>query len=71
VGYIKTGFSMCISLRLLPAYAGFLHGLLLDHENGGDMFFRNVGLPPNVTVLQPRRLYSSKHIQLTMHMRKL
>jgi hypothetical protein len=27
--------------------------LLIYAENGGDIFLRNVGIPPNYTVLQP------------------
>jgi hypothetical protein len=39
--------------------AGFLLGLLLDHEDWGATFLRNVcGRLLNDTALQPRRLYS-------------
>jgi hypothetical protein len=37
---------------LPPASAGFLLGLLFDPEDGGDMFFQNVGLYQNYTVLK-------------------
>jgi hypothetical protein len=30
-----------------------LLGLTFNHEDGGDMFLRNVGVPPNYTALQP------------------
>jgi hypothetical protein len=40
--------------------AGFLLGIFLDPEDGGDMFFRNVGrLSTDCTELYPRRQYSS------------
>jgi hypothetical protein len=35
-------------------HAGFLLGLLLEPEDEGEMFFRNVGLCPNYTALQHR-----------------
>jgi hypothetical protein len=38
--------------RWLPAYAGFLLGLLLDPEDRGDMFNRNVGLFLNKNITQ-------------------
>jgi hypothetical protein len=34
-------------LSILSAFAGFLLGLLFSPEDGGDMFFRNVGLALN------------------------
>jgi hypothetical protein len=44
---------------LLPAFVGFLLGLLFDPEDEGDMFLRNIGLSPYYTALQARRPYSS------------
>jgi hypothetical protein len=35
---------------LKPATAGFLLGLFFDHGDGNDMFLRNVGLSPGITV---------------------
>jgi hypothetical protein len=46
-----------LSLSLAPA--GFLLGLLFDIGDEGDKFFRNVGLSPNHTLLQPRREFCS------------
>jgi hypothetical protein len=40
--------------------AGFLLGLLLKPEDGGDMFLQNVRLSPSCMELQPTRLYSSQ-----------
>jgi hypothetical protein len=40
-------------LSFPPASAGFLLSLLFDTEDGGDMFFRNIGLSLNCTALQP------------------
>jgi hypothetical protein len=46
--------------HILPAASlVFLFGLLSDCEDGSDMFFRNSGLYPTYTVLQPTRPYSS------------
>jgi hypothetical protein len=42
-------------LMLPSASACFSLGLLVDPEDGGDIFLRNVGLSPNYTVLQPKR----------------
>jgi hypothetical protein len=36
-----------------------LLGLLLDPEEGGDMFPRNVRLSPKYKALKPKRRYSS------------
>jgi hypothetical protein len=47
------------NLRLPSASAGFLLGLLLDTENGADMFLQKFGLSPKYKALQPRRQYSS------------
>jgi hypothetical protein len=38
-------------------YACLLLGLLFDPEDRGVILLRNVRLPPNYTVLQPRRSY--------------
>jgi hypothetical protein len=38
-------------LSLTPASTGFLLGVLFDHDDGGDMFLRNVGLSLNYTAL--------------------
>jgi hypothetical protein len=40
--------------QLLPASAGFLLGLLINSEDGGNMFLRSTGLSPTgfVTVQQ-------------------
>jgi hypothetical protein len=67
----QAGFVIHISLRLSPASVGFLHGLLLHPEDGDNMFLRNLKLSPNSMTLQPRRLYTSKHIQSVMEIRKL
>jgi hypothetical protein len=48
------------SAKIPAASAGFLFGLLFNREDGGDTFLRNIGLPPNSTVLQARRQSSSK-----------
>jgi hypothetical protein len=40
----------------IPAEAG----LLFNYEDGSGMFFQNTGYSTNYTVLQHRRLYSSK-----------
>jgi hypothetical protein len=43
---------MYVELSLPSAPSGFLLGFLFEPEDGGDMFLRNVGLPPNTqTVL--------------------
>jgi hypothetical protein len=42
---------LCSQVRAEPA--GFLLGLIFKPEDGGDMFFRNVGLSPNYTAFQP------------------
>jgi hypothetical protein len=44
---------------LLLTSAGFLHGLLLNSDDGGNMFLWNVRLFQSYTILQLRRLYSS------------
>jgi hypothetical protein len=36
-----------------PISPGFLILSLFNPEDGGDIFFRNVGLSPNYTALQP------------------
>jgi hypothetical protein len=37
------GFEVVISRSCYLLHAGFLFGLFFDPEDGGDMFFRNVG----------------------------
>jgi hypothetical protein len=49
---------MTTSLRLPSSSAGFLLGLLIDHEDGDSVFHRNVGRFPNYPE-QPRGPYSS------------
>jgi hypothetical protein len=45
---------------LMLVHAGFLLGLFFDHEDGGAMFVRNVGLfSTDYTALYPRRENSS------------
>jgi hypothetical protein len=41
---------------LLHISADFLLGLLFDPENGGNLYFPNVGLSPNYKVLLPKKL---------------
>jgi hypothetical protein len=53
-------------LTLLSTSAGFLHGLLLDHEGGRDLFFRNIGLSPH-TALKPKSQHSSAQIFLNFN----
>jgi hypothetical protein len=48
-----------VELRLTPASAFILLGLILVPEYRGDMLFRNVGIPHNYTILQSRRPYCS------------
>jgi hypothetical protein len=43
---------MKISVRIY-----FMVALFFYPEDGGDMFFRNVGISPIYTVLQPRRIH--------------
>jgi hypothetical protein len=43
--------------KLPPGSAGYLPGLLVDLKDKGDMFLRNVRLPLNYMVVQPRRPY--------------
>jgi hypothetical protein len=50
---------------LTSASSVFLLGLLFCPEDGGDMFFRNVGFCQNCTVLQPRRCCSSQSVSLS------
>jgi hypothetical protein len=47
------------SSKKLASIFGLLLGLLFDHEDGSDIFLRNVGLFPKYTALQRRKLYSS------------
>jgi hypothetical protein len=42
-----------------------LLGLFFDLEDGGDMFLRNVGLSPNYTALQARRMFLDSKIKYT------
>jgi hypothetical protein len=59
-------------LGLSPASADFSLGLLLDREDGGDMFLRNVGLFPNYMSLYPpkhRALHRRLHESLTPNKR--
>jgi hypothetical protein len=49
---------------LPPAYVNFLLHLLLDLENGSDMFLRNAGLSAKYKELQPRRPYPSIKLNL-------
>jgi hypothetical protein len=46
------------NLRLSPTCTGVLLDLLLDCEDGEDIFLRNVGLFPKYAHLKSRRLYS-------------
>jgi hypothetical protein len=48
-------------LSLLPTFSGFLLDLLFDHEDGGDLFFRNIGLSPYMA-LKPTSPHSSDQI---------
>jgi hypothetical protein len=32
-----------LTVEMSPVFAVFFFGLLFHHENGGDMFFRNIG----------------------------
>jgi hypothetical protein len=41
--------------------AAFLLGILFDHEDGGDLFFRNIWLPPYMA-LKPTSPHSSTQI---------
>jgi hypothetical protein len=41
-----------------PASTRSLLGLFFYHEDGGDVFLRNIALPPNYMTLQSRRPYS-------------
>lgn len=44
------------NLRLIPAPCWFLHVLFFDHEDGDDIFIRNiVQIVTNYTALYPRR----------------
>jgi hypothetical protein len=36
---------------------GFLRGLLFDREDGGRIFFRNVGFPLNCTIFQHETVF--------------
>jgi hypothetical protein len=45
---------------LPPDSAGFLLGLLFNHEVGGEMFLRNVWLSPNYMALQSSSSYYSR-----------
>jgi hypothetical protein len=38
---LSSGIQRHVACSLL--YAGFLLGLIFDHEDGGDIFLRNVG----------------------------
>jgi hypothetical protein len=52
--YSLMGYNACVVwFCFLPARSGFLF-LPFDHEDGGDMFLRNVGLSRNYTLVQPR-----------------
>jgi hypothetical protein len=36
--------SLCLQGSLATLHAGFFLGVFFDHEDGGDIFLRNVGL---------------------------
>jgi hypothetical protein len=44
---------------LLPASAGFLHGLILYPKDRGDMFLPYIGLSRHYVTSQPGKPYSS------------
>jgi hypothetical protein len=41
--------------KLAICFAGFMADLLFDPDDGGSMFLKNVGLPPDYMILEPRR----------------
>jgi hypothetical protein len=43
VSYIIRNFGKLIALLVACFGDGFMFGLFFDREDGGDMFFRNVG----------------------------
>lgn len=46
----------------MPASTGFLRGLLSIFEDGSYVFLQNVWLSLKYTVLQPRKLHSTRHL---------
>jgi hypothetical protein len=46
-------------LKLQPVSDGSLLGIFFGPQDGGDMFLQYIGLSPNYTALQPRKLYTS------------
>jgi hypothetical protein len=53
-------------LRMLPASAGFLLGLLFSYEDGGNMLLQTVGLFLNYTLLNP-----DDHILYSHHLENM
>jgi hypothetical protein len=51
----QTFRSSLLKDSLWPVSAGFLLGLLLGAEDGGNIFLRNFGMSANYTTLQLRR----------------
>jgi hypothetical protein len=55
--HVTSNFSVEGWVSLLPAFAGFLLGLLFNPEDGGNIFILQiVRLSANYAVLQPRQL---------------
>lgn len=54
-------------LSHLPDSAGFLLGLLLDSEDGGDMLLRNIRLAPDYAVLTQKTIFSIVPAVRTSH----
>jgi hypothetical protein len=52
-----------IQQKKLALSAGFFLGLLLDPEEGGDMFLLDDWHSPNITVLEPRRESLHSHLR--------
>jgi hypothetical protein len=53
-------FTHAVSIGKLTLFlGGFMLGLLLDPEHGGNVFLRNVEYSPQYMALHPRRMYAS------------